>query len=171
MKRRRLFDMLLRMSRPGGWLDRLSEEESGRKIELYTTECALIIYTSNWLEEEGPFAPVCTKTQSQPPSTIPSVWNPATSPIPSTVPPTPLTLLLWMSPSIIRPFWSFRRFEMSCDKKGDQILMVHLCWFFTKLFCFLWTSRKSRFNRFDLKKQKILSFLYCFILSVCNKIL
>ena len=59
-------------------MDRLSEEESGRKIELYTTECALIIYTSNWLEEEGPFAPhysVCME-----PGYIPNTINCASYP-------------------------------------------------------------------------------------------
>ena len=36
----------------------LEEEESGRRVEVGTTECALIVYTSNWVSEQPPFAPV-----------------------------------------------------------------------------------------------------------------
>ena len=36
----------------------LLDEESGRQFDLYTTECALIVYTSNWLNETAPFVPV-----------------------------------------------------------------------------------------------------------------
>ena len=36
----------------------LLDEESGRQFDLYTTECALIVYTSNWLNETVPFVPV-----------------------------------------------------------------------------------------------------------------
>ena len=37
----------------------LIDEESGRQFDLFTTECALIVYTSNWLNETAPFVPVC----------------------------------------------------------------------------------------------------------------
>ena len=37
---------------------RLEEEESGRRVDVATTECALIVYTSNWVDEQPPFAPV-----------------------------------------------------------------------------------------------------------------
>lgn len=37
---------------------RLVEEESGRCVDVSTTECALIVYTSNWVDEEPPFVPV-----------------------------------------------------------------------------------------------------------------
>lgn len=38
--------------------DRLEDEESGRCIDIATTECALIVYTSNWVDEKPPFVPV-----------------------------------------------------------------------------------------------------------------
>ena len=37
---------------------RLIDEESGRCLEVATTECALIVYTSNWVNEKPPFVPV-----------------------------------------------------------------------------------------------------------------
>ena len=36
----------------------LQDDESGRRIEIATTECALIVYTSNWVNEQPPFVPV-----------------------------------------------------------------------------------------------------------------
>ena len=36
----------------------LQEDESGRRLEIATTEHALIVYTSNWLNEQPPFVPV-----------------------------------------------------------------------------------------------------------------
>ena len=39
-------------------MGRLVDEESGRCIDVATTECALIVYTSNWVDEEPPFVPV-----------------------------------------------------------------------------------------------------------------
>ena len=36
----------------------LQDDDSGRRIEIATTECALIVYTSNWVNEQPPFAPV-----------------------------------------------------------------------------------------------------------------
>ena len=37
---------------------RLIDEESGRCLDVATTECALIVYTSNWVNEKPPFVPV-----------------------------------------------------------------------------------------------------------------
>lgn len=34
------------------------DPESGRCIDISSTECALIVYTSNWLNEQPPFTPV-----------------------------------------------------------------------------------------------------------------
>ena len=36
----------------------LQDDESGRRIDIATTECALIVYTSNWVNEQPPFVPV-----------------------------------------------------------------------------------------------------------------
>ena len=36
----------------------LQDDESGRRIEIATTEYALIVYTSNWVNEQPPFVPV-----------------------------------------------------------------------------------------------------------------
>lgn len=43
----------------------LEEEESGRRIEVATTECALIVYTSNWVNEQPPFVPVACVCRSE----------------------------------------------------------------------------------------------------------
>lgn len=36
----------------------LQDDISGRRMDISTTECALIVYTSNWVQEQPPFAPV-----------------------------------------------------------------------------------------------------------------
>lgn len=43
----------------------LQDDESGRRLEIATTEHALIVYTSNWLNEQPPFVPVSVHTSFQ----------------------------------------------------------------------------------------------------------
>lgn len=52
----------------------LFDEKSGRQLDLYTTECALIVYTSNWLNETIPFVPVGMMGVFNN-SIMPFVWN------------------------------------------------------------------------------------------------